>query len=125
MIVEDNILIFFFENVVIRHLCSLLGYNQTNRQFISLPSKIRFVDFVGILSMDVCFVLGEVQFFMHFYLIYPKWLIIISILERFFYHFFSHFFNFLLVQMQPCNFMNIFLHQILSDELILVYVIHG
>ena len=29
--------------MVIRHLCSLLGYNQTNRTFIHLPSKIRWV----------------------------------------------------------------------------------
>jgi hypothetical protein len=37
---EDRIML-KQQNVVIRHLCSLLGYNQTNRQFISLPSKIR------------------------------------------------------------------------------------
>ena len=30
------------QNVVIRHLCSLLGYNQTSRTFVNLPSKIRF-----------------------------------------------------------------------------------
>jgi len=39
--VNDDRIMLKQQNVVIRHLCSLLGYNQTNRQFISLPSKIR------------------------------------------------------------------------------------
>ncbi|CAF1346960.1 unnamed protein product [Didymodactylos carnosus] len=36
---EDRIM-FKHQNVVIRHLCSLLGYNQTNRTFTYSPSRL-------------------------------------------------------------------------------------
>ncbi|UJR25060.1 hypothetical protein I4U23_006420 [Adineta vaga] len=39
--VNDDRIMLKQQNVVIRHVCSLLGYNQTNRTFVNLPSKIR------------------------------------------------------------------------------------
>ncbi|CAF1634464.1 unnamed protein product, partial [Adineta steineri] len=72
--VNDDRIMLKQQNVVIRHLCSLLGYNQTNRTFINLPSKIRrssvFHAFVSNLPkvLDYNFSLGTVllPFFLSF-----------------------------------------------------------
>ncbi|CAF2900291.1 unnamed protein product [Rotaria sp. Silwood2] len=70
---EDRIML-KQQNVVIRHICSLLGYNQTNRTFVTLPSKIRrspvFHAFLSNLPkvLDYNFNLGSLllQFFLSF-----------------------------------------------------------
>ncbi|CAF3245537.1 unnamed protein product [Rotaria socialis] len=70
---EDRIML-KQQNVVVRHICSLLGYNQTNRTFVTLPSKIRrspvFHAFLSNLPkvLDYNFNLGSIllQFFLSF-----------------------------------------------------------